>query len=107
MITIDDSDFNSEFSVKGNNEEKAKQLLSLSRIRYLLKELSVLELKERDDDGLVGMELPKGACELYLRIPGYLKDTQKLTQLVELFKETLDRLVNIGSASEKGYTISR
>ena len=106
-ITVEDSDFSSEFSVKGNNEEEVKRLLSFSRIRYLIKELSELELKVRDDDGLVGIELPTGACELYLRMPGYVKDKQKLRQLVELFEETLDRLVEIGSAEEKGYALSK
>ncbi len=43
-----------------------------------------------------------GTLELYLRVPGIVKDVEKLNRLYRLFSEVLDRLEEIG-----GRTVAR
>ncbi len=43
-----------------------------------------------------------GTLELYLRVPGVVKDAEKLNRLYQLFTEVLDRLAEIGARTATG-----
>lgn len=92
--------FDREFVVKGNNEKNVKELFSISRIRFLVSELREFDLKVNDGEGLLGNDFPSGVYELYLRLPGVIKDSHKLRTFFDLHCDMLDQLYQIGSIKE-------
>jgi hypothetical protein len=93
--------FDSEFVVKGNDENKIKELLSVSRIRYLLSKINNFQLMGTDArEGILGNDLPKDVHELRFRFQGLVTDTQELRSFLDLFVELLEQLYKMGSAAE-------
>lgn len=92
--------FDDEFIVKGNDEQKIKELFAVSRIRYILGQIREFDLKINDGESIFGNDLPKGVYEIYFRVEGVVKDTQKLQSYIDLFCELLEQLYKVGSTGE-------
>ena len=100
-IVIGYEDFDEDFIIKSNNEEKIKQLLSNEKIRSLIQSQPQINFEIKDDDGYFGTHFPDGVDELYFTVYGVIKDIELLKELYELFSEVLKELCTIGIASTK------
>ncbi|MGC9327112.1 MAG: DUF3137 domain-containing protein [Candidatus Hinthialibacter sp.] len=94
-------DFDNNYVIQGNDEEKVKQLFSNAKIREIIRSLPVFYGQVRDDDGWFHEEFPEGVDELYCLVEGEITDMKKLKDMFELFAELLNMLCHIGSAYEK------
>ena len=92
------TDFDREFVVRSDDEERVRLLFQDSRIRRLIKSQPSINLEARGGDGPFGAALPSGVDELVLRAPGFLTDAAQLRKLFALFALILDRLCAIDSA---------
>lgn len=99
-IQVGDRDFDEQFAIKGNNEEKVRQLFQNARLRELLRAHGSTQLSVRDDDGFFGPRFPEGVDQLVLSTFGVVKEIDKLKSFFELFAVTLDELCKIGAAYE-------
>jgi len=93
-------EFDKEFIIQGNDEDKLRALFANPRIRQLIEMQPDVYLTVQDNEGWFGKHFPKDVDELYLRVTGGLKDLERLTTFYYLFAETLDHLCHIGSAYE-------
>lgn len=97
-ISVGVPEFDENFIIKGNNENKVKALFSNPRIRELIELHPRFHLEVKDDEGWFGEYFPEGVDELYFRVPGIIKDIDLLKALFDLFAEVLDQLCMIDSA---------
>lgn len=97
-INIGVPHFDDCYVIKGNNEDKVKQLLSNESIRELLEIQPSVHFEVKDDEGMFGPEFPEGVDELYFQVMGVVKDVERLKNLYNLFIEILNHLCHIGSA---------
>ena len=106
-IQVGDPDFDDNFLIKGNHEEKIRQLLSAPRMKQLIQAQPEVHFRIRDDEGWFSQSFPHGVDELYFECTGAVKDAERLKGLFELFSLTLERLVQIDSAyeSDPGLTL--
>lgn len=95
-IEIGDENFDKDFIIKSNNEIKVKELFSDYKIKELIEKQSKISLETKNNEGMFETHLPYGISELYFKIPGVIKDTDRLKGLFELFKEVLNEMTNIG-----------
>ncbi len=84
-------EFDRNFIIKSNRVHKVRALLANQRIRELIQTQPYIDLKSsgRRDD------------VLHFQEANVIDDFQRLKSLFELFTETLNQLVEIGSASEE------
>ncbi|MDP4091334.1 MAG: DUF3137 domain-containing protein [Bacillota bacterium] len=97
-IEIGYPEFDEDFILKGNDEEKVRQLLSDEKIRHLIEGQPRFHLEVKDDEGFFKNHFPEGVDELYFRVPGVIRDIDLLKELYELFAEALRQLCEIGAA---------
>ncbi len=101
-VTVGYDDFDRDFVIKGNSEEKLRRLFSNARIRRLISAQPNIRFSVKDDEGkLWGANFPEGVDELYFQVVGVIKDIERLKLLYELFAETLDELCRMGSAYQQ------
>jgi hypothetical protein len=100
-VTIDDPSFDDAFIIQGNDEAKLRRLFANKKIRDLIDRQPDIQFSVRDDEVNFweGRKLPANVDELYFQIGGVIKDVNQLKLLYDLFSETLDELVRLGSAS--------
>ena len=99
-IEIGEPAFDDDFIIKGNAETQVQELLSNPRIRSLIEQQPKVYLTVRDDEGWFKTRFPEGVDELYFRVPGVVKDIDRLKALYDLFAEVLNHMCQIGSAYE-------
>ena len=92
--------FDEDFIIKGTDEYKLRQLFENDKIRELISVQPRIHLEVKDDEGFFGSDFPQGVDELYFRVVGVIKDTERLKKLFDLFAEVLNHLCQIGSAYE-------
>ena len=92
-------EFDDDFIIKSNSEEKVKQLFSNAAIRSLIQDQRQINLEIKDDEGFFKKHFPDGVDELYFQVTGVIKDIDRLKELYELFAEVLKELCSMGSAS--------
>lgn len=90
--------FDEKYIVQGNNIQKVKEFFSNTRIYELVKMQPDIYFKVKDDEGIFGLEFPRGVDELYLEVVGVIKDIERLKSLFELFSEIMNQLCLMGSA---------
>jgi hypothetical protein len=101
-VTVDHDEFDRDFVIKGNDEQKLRRLFSSQKIRDLISAQPDIHFSVEDDEGkLWGKDFPEGVDELYFQVLGVIKDIERLKLLYELFAETLDELCRMGSAYEQ------
>ncbi len=97
-IEVGNPEFDEAFVIKGNNEEKIKELFKSLQLQKLMLMQSRFHLEVKDDEGWFGTTFPEGVDELYFSIPVVLKDINQLKGLFEIFSEVLNQLCILGSA---------
>ena len=97
-VEVGQQPFDEEFIIKGTDEGRLRQLFANDKLRGLIAGQKEVHFSVQDDEGWFGPSFPEGADELRFLVPGVIKDVERLTQLYELFAETLDELCRIGSA---------
>src|SRR5260370_42526405 len=90
-----------ELMDKGNSEMKLRQLFANARIRELIAAQPAIRFTVKDDERWFGAALPESVDELYFEVVGVIKEIEQLNILYELFAETCDQLVHIGSGYEQ------
>lgn len=98
-VTVGFEDFDRDFVIKGNDEEKLRRMFSSQKIRELIAAQPDIHFSVEDDDGAWTKMFPAGVDELRFQVAGVIKDLERLKLLYELFAETLDELCRMGSAS--------
>ena len=98
-IEIGDIEFDRDFIIKANDEEKVKRLLSHKIIRELIDLQPRIKFEVKDDEGWLGKKFPDDADELIFKVHGIIKDIELLKSLFDLFAETLNYLCESGSAA--------
>jgi hypothetical protein len=78
-VEIGISDFDGDFLVQGNNENKLRALLADAKIRELIQGQRSIRLGLKGD-------------ELHFQAPGVIRDVPRLKSLFELFSALLDQL---------------
>jgi hypothetical protein len=99
FIESSDPEFDSEFIIKSNNEEKVSRLFKQLNIRELIRSQPAIELQIKSRGGW--LKKNKGSDELHFQVTGVVKDVQRLKLLFELFAEVLKGLHSPEAASEK------
>jgi hypothetical protein len=94
-------DFDHDFVIKGNDEQKLRRLFSSQKIRELIAAQPEIRFSVKDDEGKLWGNFPEGVDELLFQVVGVIKDTERLKLLYDLFAETLDELCRMGSAYEQ------
>ena len=97
-VTVGYEDFDRDFVIKGNDEQKLRRLFSSQKLRDLIAAQPQIHFSVKDDEGFWGNKFPEGVDELYFQVVGVIKDLELLKLLFELFAETLDELCRMGSA---------
>ena len=104
-VEIGDSFFDGTFVIKGNSDQRLKELFADPEIKRLIHGQPGIHLEIKDDEGWFGSSFPDGVDELYFETRGVIKDTAVLKDLFELFARVLDRLVEIDSAYESSANV--
>jgi hypothetical protein len=97
-IEVDDPDFDDAFIVKGNDEERVRELFANPEVRQMIQAQPKIWLGVKDIKGWFGSRSPEGVDELHFQVLGVIKDVERLKILFELFSALLDQLFRIGSA---------
>lgn len=92
--------FDEDFIIKGNDEQKLRSLFANSTIRELIQLQQDIHLEVKDAGGYFGESFPEGVDQLYFEVPRVIKNVETLKSLYMLFAETLNHLCHIGSAYE-------
>lgn len=101
-LTTGYPELDERFVIKTTDEFKLKKLLANENIRQLIVGQKEIQLEIKDDDCWPTAKFPSDVDELYFHIPGVIKDQEKLKSFFRLFSESLNQLVAISSASERG-----
>ncbi len=97
-IQIGFDEFDTDYVIKGNNDDKIRELFSKTNIRSLIELQPRFSLQIKDDEGWFGESFPEGVDELYFSVAGVIRDIDLLKALFDLFAEVLDYMCEIGSA---------
>jgi hypothetical protein len=100
-VTVGYEDFDRDFVIKGNDEQKLRKLFSSQKIRDLIAAQPDISFSVKDDEGFWSKNFPEEVDELYFQVVGVIKDVERLKLLYDLFAETLDELCRMGSAYEQ------
>ncbi|EGD46949.1 hypothetical protein Cpap_1144 [Ruminiclostridium papyrosolvens DSM 2782] len=93
-------EFDEDFIIKGNDEQKLRTLFANSKIRQLIELQPDICLEIKDDEGWFAKSFPEGVDELYFCVVGVIKDIDLLKALFDLYAEVLNQLCLMGSAYE-------
>jgi hypothetical protein len=99
-IEVGYPEFDNDFIIKGNDENKLRLLFANPIIRQLIEAQPAINLEVKDDEGWFGTQFPEGVDELYFQVDGVIKEICQLKLLYELFAILLNHLSKIGSAYE-------
>lgn len=94
-VEIGREEFDRSFIIKANNDFKIKTLLQNQKTRGLIEAQKDISLVISDQKGIWEGNLPKEELELTFYADGGIKDLEVFKSLLHLFKELLDRLVEI------------
>ena len=99
LIESGDTQFDQDFIVKSNNEEKVRSLFKAIRIRDLLQAQPELDLRIKEPTRLFSGKKVPDEVILYFQVTGIITDVERLKKLFELFKEVLKELKASGTAA--------
>lgn len=99
-VEIGPEEFDRSFIIKANNKFKIKTLLQNQKIRGLIEVQKDISLVISDQKGIWEGNLPKEELELTFYADGGIIDMEVFKSLLHLFKELLDRLVEIGAVKK-------
>lgn len=99
-IEIGYADFDENFIIKGNDENKLKDLFASEKIQEIIQSQDRIHLEIKEDEGWLGSEIPEGVNLLYFKTIGVIKDPKRLKMLYMLFAMILNKLSIMGSADD-------
>lgn len=99
-VEVGHPDFDHDFIIKGNSQDKLRALFANERLRSLLMAQPDVHFEVQDDEGWLGPDYPANTDALNFLVKGTVTDVDRLKSLFELFSVTLDQLCVIGSAYE-------
>jgi hypothetical protein len=105
-IEIGDRFFDDSFIIKGNRERKIKEFLLDAEVKSLIHAQPRIHLEIKDNEGWFGPAFPEGVDELCFHCVGVIKETHVLKSLFDLFTVALARMVEVGTASERGPNVT-
>jgi hypothetical protein len=94
-------EFDRSFIISGPDDYKLKKLFANKTIRDLVQGQKDIHFEIKDDEGWLATKFPTDVDELYIQLPGVIKDVERLKQGFRLMTETLNQLAEIGSAYER------
>lgn len=94
-ILIGDIIFDDKFIIKGNDEQKIKQLFSNRKIREMINDQAEIYLEITDEYGGCNI-LENNIAELKFSVDGEIKDVDRLKRLFKLFEKVLNELCDMG-----------
>ncbi len=100
-IKIDDYELDEQFMIKGNQENKIRELLSHVNIKKYILEQPSIDLCIKNDEGFFGSQFPYNINELYFQTPSVIKDVNRLKSLFYLFCEVLTALCEMDIISSE------
>jgi len=100
-VEIGDEFFDEEFVIKASSEQRIKELLNLANLRQMISCQSNLHIKVKDNEGIFGPTFPAATSELYLVLPGIIKDVDCLKELFALVRELLEHMCRIGITTDE------
>ena len=105
-IQVGDPEVDNKFVVTGNDEQKVHALFANTRIRDLIGSQPSIHFRVQGQGGWLESygHLPGDVVELYFEEEDLIEDAERRRTLIQLFKETLTHLSNLGSASEEDPT---
>jgi hypothetical protein len=98
-IQVGRDDFDQEFLVRSNDEERVRRLLADPELRALLRLQPSFELLVKDGDRYAGPGFKNPIDELTYRTRGIAADLKTLHDMSDLVLRTLDLLRQLGVAS--------
>lgn len=99
-VVVGHADFDRDFIIQGNSQEKLCALFANDKLRSLLTVQPDVHFDVQDDEGWLGPTYPPNTDVLTYTVKGMVDDVARLKNLFELFAVTLDQLCLIGSAYE-------
>lgn len=105
-IEVGYKDFDDNFIIKGNNQEKLIELFKNERIRELIQRQKRVNLDIKDGKRLFNKELPEDVRVLYFYDMGVIKDSERLKNLYFLMVLLINQLSEIGVASKEDANIT-
>lgn len=101
-IEIGYPEFDDKFIIKGNNKQLLKQFFEPDDIRGILKIQPSMnfQIRDRYDDRMFKKEYPHRVQDICYRTTGIIKEPEWMHDLCTLVSLSLDRLVEIGCATE-------
>jgi hypothetical protein len=100
-VEVGDPVFDRDFVIKGSDEDRLRRLFGNAQLRNLITLQPEIHFTVKEDEGFFGPSFPEDTDELCFRVPGVIKDIDRLKLLFDLFAETLEQLCRIGSASKR------
>jgi hypothetical protein len=97
-IDVGHFEFDEAFIIKGNDEERVRELFANPEVRQLIQAQPKIWLTVKDIKGWFGFRSADGVDELHFQVLGVIKDVERLKILFDLFAALLDQLCRIGSA---------
>lgn len=101
---IGNSEFDKAFVIKTNNEFKMKSLLTNNEIMKAIQRQEDINFHISKQRGIWEEKLPKNEFELSFYSEKIIEDIEQLKSLLDLFKETLNHLIEINSIQAKSIT---
>ena len=101
VIEGSEPEFDREFIIKSNDEEKVSRLFKPLKIRGLIRAQPAIELQVKSQEGWFRRARNKGADVLHFQVTGVIKDLQRLKLLFGLYAEVLDGIHSLESPSDK------
>jgi hypothetical protein len=100
IIESGDPQFDRDFIIKSNDEQKVRILFKQLKIRELLQSQPTIDLHIKGKGGRLKRDKDKRIDELYFQATGVIKDLERLKNLFELYAEVLNGMHCLGSASQ-------
>ena len=97
-IEVGDPEFDEAFIIKGNDENRVRDLFANAKIRQLILAQPKIRLTVKDSEGWFGPKFPENVDGLHFEVVGVIKDIDRLKSLFDLFAAVLNQLCRIGSA---------
>jgi hypothetical protein len=97
-IEVGEPEFDEAFVIKGNDEERVRDLFANPKIRQMIQDQPKIRLEVKDSEGWFGPKFPEYVDELQFEVLGVIKEVERLKALFDLFAVVLDQLCWIGSA---------
>jgi hypothetical protein len=105
-ILIGDDEFDKSFTIKSNNENRIRLLLSNNSIKEIISSQDNIRLEIFDKIGPFSENVPDGISELYFIHDGSITDIEKLKSLKTLFIEILTDLSKLSDITPDNSNVS-